>query len=124
MTQKAFMTDKCWLDMTPNLFEGYRLLPFLQDNQQWYAIEIVDGFGAHLNNYEVLRLQMAERIIIVKEEGDSSSINQAYNKFVAKGDKREQRETLGMLREMQGSNNCLTQWSLIQVGLSAIWYTS
>ena len=88
------------------------------------ASEIVDGFGAHLNNYEALRLQMAERIIIVKEEGDSSSINQAYNKFVAKGDKREQRKTLGMLREMQGSNNCLTQWSLIQVGLSAIWYTS
>ena len=42
MTQKAFMTDKCWLDMTPNLFEGYRLLPFLQDNPQWYAIEIVE----------------------------------------------------------------------------------
>ena len=78
---------------------------FIRDNPDWYALEIVDGFGAHLNNYDALKMRLDAKIICVKEEGDSSSVNQAYDKFVAKNDKREHRLTLRTLRKMQGANN-------------------
>ena len=60
----------------------------------------------------------------VKEEGDASSINQAYDKDVAKTDKKVQRETLSVVHELEGSNNCITQWHLLICGLSAVRYTA
>ena len=123
MTEKAFMTEEAWLKMTPELVRGYRNMPFIQDNPQWYVVEIFDGFGAHLSNYDALKMRADAKIISIKEEGDSSSINQAYDKLVAKSDKVEQRRSLGYLRAMTGSNNFIDQWSLIYVGLAAVRYT-
>ena len=54
-------------------------------------------------------MRLDAKIICVKEEGDSSSANQAYDKFVAKNDKREHRLTLGTLPELQGANNIFNQ---------------
>ena len=69
----------------------------IKDNPQWWALEILDGFGAHLSNVESLRKRFAAKILTLKEEGDSSHVNQAYDKFVARSDKAIQRVCLAML---------------------------
>lgn len=120
MTENAFMTLDAWLAMTPRLIKGYRSLPFIEWNPQWWVVEILDGFGAHLTSLEALRLRMTALILTIKEEGDSSSINQAYDKLVAKSDKMVQRRTLGFLRTIKNSNGFITQWDLIFCGLNAI----
>ena len=78
----------------------------------WYVLETVDGFGAHLNSYDALKMRLDAKIICVKEEGDNSRVNQVHDKSVAKSDKHEHRLTLGMLRKMQGANNIFNQWQI------------
>ena len=97
----------------------------IKDNPQWWALEILDGFGAHLSNVESLRKRFASKILTLKEEGDSSHVNQAYDKHVAKSDKRIQRLTLGMMRtEKQWCSNIMNQWDLMQCGMAAVRYTA
>lgn len=120
MTENAFMTLDAWLALTPRLIKGYRSLPFIEWNPQWWVVEILDGFGAHLTSLGALRLRMTALVLTIKEEGDSSSINQAYDKLVAKSDKMVQRRTLGFLRTIKNSNGFITQWDLIYCGLNAI----
>ena len=88
MTPNAFMTTEAWVEMTPHLLKGYRSLRYLKENPQWWYIEIIDGFGAHHNNLQVMKLRDDGKCISVKEEGDSSHVNQAYDRFVAKCDKK------------------------------------
>ena len=123
MTEKAFMTEEAWLAMSPDIVKGYRAMPFIEWNPQWWVVEILDGFGAHLNNYEALKMRADAKIISIKEEGDSSSINQAYDKQVARSDKQQQRKNLGYLRQLKGQNRFVDQWSLVHVGMAAVRYT-
>jgi len=60
------------------------------------------------------------KIICLKEEADSSSINQAYDKFTAKEDKRIQRKTLPYVRAME---IVVDQWGLVHCGLAAVRHT-
>ena len=123
MTKKAFMTKEAWLKMTPKLVKGYRDVPIIRDNPLWYCVEIFDGFGVHLSNFDALKMRFDALIISIKEEGDASSINQAYDKLVTRSDKRKQRDSLGFLRQLKGSNNFIDQWCLIHVSLTAVCYT-
>ena len=123
MTERAFMTEDAWLKMTPDIIRGYRSMPFIEWNPQWWVVEIFDGFGAHLNNIDANKMRWDAKLISIKEEGDSSSINQAYDKQVARSDKRQQRMTLGYLRQLRGQNRFVDQWSLIHVGMAAVRYT-
>ncbi|KAL7528028.1 LOW QUALITY PROTEIN: hypothetical protein ACHAXR_004391, partial [Thalassiosira sp. AJA248-18] len=123
MTENAFMTEEAWLSMTPKLVEGYRNLPYIKENPQWWCLEIFDGFGPHLNNYEALKMREDAKILSIKEEGDSSQVNQAYDKEAARSDKRQQRQSLSYIRILKGSNNFVDQWSLVHTGVAAIRYT-
>ncbi len=64
-------------------------------------IEIFDGFGAHLNNLSLMNQRADAKILSIKEEGDSSSYNQAYDKHVAKSNKNHMRCSLTLLRSMK-----------------------
>ena len=99
-------------------------MPFVRDNLEWYVLEIFNGFGAHLNNYDALKMRLDARNICVKKEGDSSSVNQDHDKFVAESDTREHRLTLGMLRGIQWANNIFNQWKMVHCGLSAVRATT
>ena len=101
MTENAYMTEEAWEEMTPSIVKGYRALPVVKDNPQWWMIEIFDGFGAHLTNLNSLKQRAEAKILSIKEEGDSSSYNQAYNKHVAKSDKHHQRHSLTLMRGMK-----------------------
>jgi type II secretory pathway component PulJ len=125
MTENAFMTDKAWEEMADNIVTGYRSLPIVRDNPSWWMIEIFDGFGAHLNNLPALKKRVINKILSLKEEGDSSSINQAYDKNMAREDKRIQRQALGILRqETIYCKNLFDQWKLLLCGLAAVRHSA
>jgi hypothetical protein len=75
VTENAYMTEATWEELSPSLVIGYRNLPIVE--------EIVDRFGAHLNNLKALTQRADAKIVLIKEEADSSLINQAYNKHTA-----------------------------------------
>jgi hypothetical protein len=87
MTENAFMTDEAWETMASLATEGIRSMPFIEDNPQWWALEVFDGFGSHTSGFRALEIRSNRKILCLKEEADSSHINQAYDKFVAKSDK-------------------------------------
>ena len=98
MTDSAFMTNVAWEAMTPCLMIGYRSMRYIVDNSDWWFIEITDGFGAHHNSLTAMEMRANGKCISLKEEGDSSHVNQAYDKFVAKGDKKSACDSLNFLR--------------------------
>ena len=100
ITKKDFMIEEAWLRITPKLIEGCRSLPYIKDNPQRYVMEIFDGLRAHYMNLTVLDMRMEANIIIIKEEGGSSSVNQAYEKEVAKTYKRVQRHSFACLHQL------------------------
>ena len=69
-------------------------MPYVKDNPQWYVIEIVDGFGPHTSSLYAMEEQRKNKIVMLKEEGDSSHVNQGYDKFVSKANKLAKQEDL------------------------------
>jgi hypothetical protein len=55
-------------------------------------------FGAHLLSFTAMQQRLDNKILSLKEEGDSSHVNQGYDKFVAKSDKIAKGVGLAMLR--------------------------
>jgi hypothetical protein len=124
MMKNAYITEDAWEEMTPSLVDGYQSLPVICDNPQWWMIEIFDGFGVHLNNLSLMKKRADAKILSIKEEGDSSSYNQAYDKHVAKSDKHPMRHSLTFLWSMKNRNsNLVDQWDLIHCGLASIQYS-
>jgi hypothetical protein len=72
-------------------------LPYLKDNPDWYALELLDGFGSHHNCIEANELRYKYIILSLKEEGDTSHVNQAYDRLTSKSDKAIAREGLQFL---------------------------
>ena len=74
-------------------------------------IEIFDDFGAHLNNPPTLKKWLYNKILSLKEEGNSSSFNQAYDKEVAKSDKNIQLMNLSYLwQDFHYNRSIVNQW--------------
>ena len=66
MTEKAFMTEEAWLIMTTKLIEGYRSLPYVKYNSQWYVMKNFYGFGSHCMNHTALEMRLDANIISIK----------------------------------------------------------
>ena len=81
MTENAFMTEDCWERMTPKLVQGYRSLPYIKENPDWWCMEVFDGFGPHYSSLKAMKHRYDNKVLSVKEEGDSSSINQVMSIF-------------------------------------------
>ena len=122
MTENTFMTIEAWEQMTPLLIEGYRKVnKYVEANPQWYMVDILDGFGAHHNSYLAMAARHSNKIISVKEEGDSSHVNQAYDNLVARNDKKTTSSCLGFLRKFRyHDGTVLDQWDLIHIVLCAL----
>jgi hypothetical protein len=103
---------------------GYRALPIINANPQWYVLKLLDGFGSHVNCYEVNLICSEHKVINLKEKVDSSHVNQAYDLLIAtaKSDKAAARESLVWLQRNNVENAAhLDQWDLVHAGLAAIW---
>jgi hypothetical protein len=87
--------------------QGVPELLVVKDNPQWWMITIFDGFGAHLTNLNALKQRAEAKILSIKEEGNSSSYNQAYDKHIAKSDKFHQRCLLAFMHGVKNRNSNL-----------------
>ena len=121
MTPTGFMTEKAWEELTPHQIRGIKAMPYIKANPQWKCIEILDGFGAHFSSPTAMQMKADANIICVKEEGDSSHVNQGYDQFVAKKDKQTVRWALDTVRQQSSiCQGVLDQWQLVHVGLAAV----
>jgi hypothetical protein len=98
MTENACMTDAAWNAMSESHCKGMHAMPCTKANPHWWVLEIFDGCGSHVNNLHALEVRERHKIVAVKEEGDSSHVNQAYDKHVARSDKSFFREFLALFR--------------------------
>ena len=110
MTPTAYMTDAAWLNMTKKMCEGIRAMPVIKDHEDWWCLMSLDGFGSHLTP-AALEIFARYNILVIKEEGDTSHMCQAYDQEVARSDKRWTREILDAYR--LGVHGVLSQWELI-----------
>ena len=97
--------------------KGIRALPVVRDHPNWWFVLSLDGYGSHLNVYKTLKLFADHKIWLVKEEGDTSHVNQAYDQAVAKADKTEIRRLLDRVRHSVG---VITQWQSIAICIKAL----
>ena len=66
----------------------------IKENEDWYIAELLDGFKSHENVLNAHKLQADNLIISLKEESNSSHVNQGYNQLTAKNDKKNAAESL------------------------------
>jgi hypothetical protein len=100
---------------------GYRELPYIKWNPQWYCLELLDGFGSHTDSLEANKLRAKYKVLSLKEEADSSHhINQAYDCLTAKSNKRVHHESLHWLMKDRSHNrNLVDQYAVVHCGLDA-----
>ena len=89
----AYMTDKVWNDMAPAFAKVVLDMPVVKNYSDLLISNTLDGFVSHLE-VDALKLLAEHKILIVKEEGDSSQVCQAYDNKVTKNDKRHHRDLL------------------------------
>ena len=98
---------------------------YIKDNTQCFMLDILDGFRAHLELLPEMAQMFENEILSLKEEGNSSHVNKAYDKFVAKYKKVAKYEILAMLRGTTSiSQGVVNQWGLIQFVLHIIRATN
>jgi hypothetical protein len=118
MTPIAYMTDNVYAIIAPELADGIPKMPYICDHPNWWVVVSLDGFGSHINVHEAQEAFYKRKILILKEEGDTSHLNQAYDQSVAKNDKAGMRANLDMLRPHIGTQ--LDQWYLITIAIDAL----
>ena len=118
MTPTAYMTDNVYATIPPELADGIRNMPYICDHPNWWVVVSLDGFGSHVNVHKAQEAFFTRKILILKEEGDTSHLNQAYDQSVAKNDKAGMRANLDMLRPHIGTQ--LDQWYLITIAIDAL----
>ena len=91
------MTDEAWLEIVPLLCKGIRAILKVCEHLEWRFGLSLNGYGSHLKE-DALEIFADYHIMIVKEEGDSSQTNQAYDQRVAREDKRIISEKIDHLR--------------------------
>ena len=105
------MTDKVWNDLEPAFAKGLRDLPVIKDYPELWMFLTLDGYGSHLQG-DALKIFADYKILIVKEEGDTSQVCQAYDKDVSLSNKRHHHHFLNGIRM---AVNMVDQYALIIV---------
>ena len=112
MTPNAYMTDEAWSELVPSLCEGIRSMHGIKDHPDCWVVLSLDGFGSHLGTESLLVFHQ-NKILVIKEEGDTSHISQAYDQMVARADKRKFSELLDTFKAYQ--KGVLNQWAIILI---------
>jgi len=113
----AYVTDEAWLELVPGFCKGIRDMPVVRDNPDWWMTLTCDGFSSHLLD-ETQKIFSDHKIMVLKEEGDSSHVNQAYDQTVARQDKAHMRHNIQLVRRPLG-NKKIDQWTLISIVINA-----
>ena len=88
------MTDEKWIKAYEAIVRCYRQMPYIKDNSDWWVCEILEGFKSHENVLGAYTLRRDKKIKSVKDESNTSHVNQAYDQPVAKSDKKIAAEAL------------------------------
>ena len=121
MTPTGYMNEDAWVEMAPAMADGIRQMPVICDNPDWWVLKIVDGYGPHTSSAKAMQIYASRKILLLKEEGDSSHVNQSYDQKVAIDDKKSMREALAFLRQTNKLvKGTIDGWALIHVGLAAV----
>lgn len=83
----AYMTNNTWITIAPIITKGICNMPIIKDHHEWKVCLTLVGFSSHLVP-EALPLFTNALIKVVKEEGDTLQVNQAYDQSIAKEDKK------------------------------------
>ena len=82
-------------------------MPVIKDHPLWWVAEILDGFGAHFMNPQALAIYWRYRIMQIKEEGDTSQVNQLYDRDPASSTTPARLPTTAVCRTTQsGLKGC------------------
>jgi len=115
MTPNAYLTDEVYANLADDLCRGIRSMPVIVDHPEWWVCVSMDGFGSHVNVESAHECFAEHKILVIKEEGDTSQVNQAYDQFVAKDDKRIIRDYLHNFRRVVK----MDQWHVIRCAMAA-----
>ena len=118
MTQSAYMTDSVCAEIAPQHAAGIWKMPHICEHPDCWVIVSLDGFGSHVNVHKAQEAFFKQKIMILKEEGDTSHMNQAYVQSVAKNDKAGMQMNLDLIRPHKGVR--LDQWYLIRKQIVAL----
>ena len=79
ITPTGYMTEDAWVEMAPSTAAGLRQTPIVVDMPHWWMLKVIDGSGPHTSSARAMEIYAEHKILLVKEEGDSSHVNQAYH---------------------------------------------
>ena len=128
MTPSAFLTSVAWRKLIPLLEKGIRhqlatKAAELGVNPVTIQKLLVglsfDGFKVHTVCLKELEYLATKCIRVVVEDRDSSSINQAFDKYVAKSGKKRAYKCLDQLRRSH-IGAVIDQWQLVHVSLAML----
>ena len=123
MTENAYMTDDAWLEASNAIVKGYRQLPFMKENKDWYIIELLDGCKSHKNVLKAHKICADQLIVSLKEESNSSHVNQGYDQLTAKNDKKNAAESLYEQRrakKWQTGKSHIDQYDLVLTAMRIV----
>lgn len=120
MTPTGYMTEEAWLEMAPTIAKGIREMPVIRDRPDWWVLKIIDGFGPHTSSEKAMEIYAAHKVLLLKEDGDTSHVCQMYDQRVARDDKKSMRQSLGYLRQSNKLvKGTIDGWQLVHVALAA-----
>jgi hypothetical protein len=117
MTPNAYMTNEVWMKIVPHLCDGIRAMEGITNHPDWWIVLSLDGFGSHLVGKSLEEFSK-RKILVIKEEGDTSQVSQAYDQLVAKSDKKFTRALLDGYRFH--TKGVINQFQLILIINSAL----
>ena len=102
--------------------KGIRKLPIIRgapDN--WWVLKIVDVFGPHTSSLKSMETYAKYKVLMIKEEGDTSHVCQRYDQYSSKKDNASFREDNYFLRSrIPATRSVLNSWCMVNVGLQAV----
>ena len=121
MTPTGYMTEDAWLEMAPKMAAGIRQVKVVVDMPNWWVLKIIDGFGAHTSSERAMEVYSAAKILLLKEDAETSHACQMYDQKVATDDKKSMRQSLAYLRQSNKLvKSTIDGWQLIHVALAAV----
>ena len=97
--------------------KSIRRQKIILNHLDWWVLLSLDGFTSHVNVLNAHEIFAEFKIMVIKEEGDTSHMCQAYYQQVAKDDKMRMCASLNMLNPVLGQS--IDKWYLIAIAIDA-----
>jgi hypothetical protein len=88
-----YLPDKTWVKLALFNAQGICLMAHIKDHPNWQVCSTLDGFSSHLVPAGLAPFTAAN-ITVIKEEGDTIQVNQAYDQSVDKKTRRSSESCL------------------------------